>query len=360
MEAPRGNASRVRYVVIMAGGSGTRFWPASRRARPKQFLKIGSERSLLAETAARLEGVVPLEHLFVVTGASHAEHARDDLPGVPAENVLVEPTGRNTAPCIGWATRHILAKDPDARIAVLPADHYIRKTARFAEYLNAAFEAASERIVLFGIIPDRPETGYGYIRQGARTGEVNGEPVHEVDRFVEKPDAPTAERYLAEGGFLWNAGMFVFPARVMDEEISAHVPELAKGLDALDADPSAIDSIYPTLPKAPIDTAVMEPSSRTLVMPAEFGWSDVGSWDAAKDVYDADADGNVALGDVMLEGVKNAFVDARAGRKIAVVGLDDVVVVDTPDALLVMRRGQSQDVKKVVERLEKNEEKDLL
>ncbi len=350
----------MRYVVIMAGGSGTRFWPASRRARPKQFLSIGSERSLLAETAARLEGVVPLEHLYVVTGAAHADHARDDLVGVPPENVLVEPTGRNTAPCIGWATRHILAKDRDARIAVLPADHFIRDTARFAAYLDAAFEAATDRIVLFGIIPDRPETGYGYIRQGEARGDSRGEPVHAVDRFVEKPDAATAEKYLAEGGYLWNAGMFVFPARVMDEEITAHVPELAKGLDALEADPGAIYTIYPTLVKAPIDTAVMEPSSRTLVMPAEFGWSDVGSWDAAKDVYEADADGNVALGDVLLEGVKNGFVDARAGRKIAVVGLDDIVVVDTPDALLVMKRGQSQDVKKVVARLEKNEEKDLL
>lgn len=360
MGAARVNGCGVRYVVIMAGGSGTRFWPASRRARPKQFLSIGSDKSLLAETAARLEGVVPLENLYVVTGAAHADHALEDLVGVPKANVLVEPTGRNTAPCIGWATRHILAKDPDARIAVLPADHYIRKTARFAEYLNAAFEAAEERIVLFGIIPDRPETGYGYIQRGAKTGEVGGEPVHAVQRFVEKPDAATAEQYLASGDFLWNAGMFVFPARVMNEEIAAHVPELAKGLDALDADPRAIDSIYPTLPKAPIDTAVMEPSSRTSVMPAEFGWSDVGSWDAAMDVYEADADGNVALGDTLLEGAKNSYVDARAGRKVAVVGLEDVVVVDTPDAILVMKRGQSQDVKTVVARLEKNEEKDLL
>lgn len=350
----------MRYVVIMAGGSGTRFWPASRKSRPKQFLAIGSERSLLAETAARLEGVVEPEHLYVVTGAAHAEHASADLPRVPSENILVEPSGRNTAPCIGWATRHILAKDPDARIAVLPADHYIRDTAGFAAYLEGAFSAAEDRIVLFGMIPDRPETGFGYIQKGDETGTANERPVHDVSRFVEKPDVDTAKAYLASGDYLWNAGMFVFPARLMDEEIRTHVPELAAGLDRLMATPDAIGAIYPTLPSAPIDTAVMERSSRTSVMPAEFGWSDVGSWDAARDVYPADEDDNVALGDTLLDGTKRSYVDARAGRLVAVVGLEDIVVVDTPDAVLVMKRGESQAVKTIVARLTKSEREDLL
>lgn len=344
----------------MAGGSGTRFWPASRHARPKQFLAIGSDRSLLAATVARLEGAVPPERIWIVTGAAHADHARADVPALPAENVLVEPTGRNTAPCIGWANKHILAKDPEAQIAVLPADHFIRDEAGFRSYLEAAYAAAQEHIVLFGIVPDRPETGYGYIQQADRASESGGYAVHSVARFVEKPDRPTAEQYLASGDYLWNAGMFVFPAGLMDAEIAEHVPELHAGLAKLMASPSEIETIYPTLPSAPIDTAVMEKSSRTMVIPASFGWSDVGSWDAMHDVYDADGAGNVTLGDTTLEAVSGSLVDARGGRKVVVVGLEDVIVVDTEDAVLVMRRGRSQDVKTIVSRLKEEDRKDLL
>ena len=340
-----------RYVVVMAGGSGTRFWPASRKARPKQFLAIGQDGSLLRQTVLRVLPMVPAERVYVVTGAVHAEHAQHDLPELPRENVMVEPTGRNTAPCIGWATKVILQQDPDARIAVLPADHYIRDEAGFRAHLDAAFEAA-DGIVLFGIVPDRPETGYGYIQRAAARREVAGQAVHPVTRFVEKPDAATALAYLAAGDYLWNSGMFVFSARAMDQEITQHLPELAQALDRLVAAPDQVEAIYPGLPSISIDYGVMERSTRTEVMPAAFTWSDVGSWDAAKDVYAADADDNVRLGDAFLADVRRSLVDARAGRFVAVVGLDDVVVVDSPDAVLVVRRDRAQDVKQVVNHLQ--------
>ncbi|MCA9552388.1 MAG: mannose-1-phosphate guanylyltransferase [Myxococcales bacterium] len=341
-----------RYVVVMAGGSGTRFWPASRKARPKQFLSIGQDGSLLRQTVDRVLPMVPPAQVYVVTGAVHAEHAQEDLPELPEGNVMVEPTGRNTAPCIGWATKAILHKDPDAVIAVLPADHYIRDEEGFRDHLAAAFEAAAGGIVLFGIVPDRPETGYGYIQRGGAKRPVAGHTVHPVARFVEKPDHPTALKYLAAGDYLWNSGMFVFSARAMDEELTRHLPELSRDLDRLVAAPEQVEAIYPQLQSISIDYGVMERSDRTEVMPAAFTWSDVGSWEAAKDVYPADEAENVALGDVFLADVRRSLVDARAGRFVAVVGLDDVVVVDTPDAVLVVRRDRSQDVKKVVTHLQ--------
>lgn len=339
----------------MAGGSGTRFWPASRNARPKQFLKIGSERTLLRQTAERVLALVGWDRLIVVTGAHHAEHAHHDLPELPAANLLKEPVGRNTAPCIGWATDVILARDPEARIAVLSADHFIADEARFRGYLEQAFAAASDRIVLFGIEPDRPETGYGYIQRGQERGGI-----FEVQRFVEKPDRATAEGYLAEGTYLWNSGMFVFPARLMRDEIEQHLPDLDQALRKIAADATALEAVYPRIPSISIDYGIMEKTRRVAVLAASFGWSDVGSWDAAMEIYPADVEGNVLRGDVLNVASARSMVDAETGRLVALVGVEDVIVVDTPDALLVMRRGRSQDVKKVVEALKERGKKELL
>jgi mannose-1-phosphate guanylyltransferase len=350
----------MRHVVIMAGGSGTRFWPASRAAHPKQFLKIGSDRSLLEQTADRVIGMVGPERLWVVTGGVHADHARHSLPQLPPDNILVEPTGRNTAACIGWATHTILEKDPEARIAVLPADHFLRDVPSFLEHLDAAFEAAQSDIVLFGIVPDRPETGYGYIQSGDARGSAKGKGVSAVKRFVEKPDRATAEKYLVAGDYLWNSGMFVFPAGLMRDEIATHLPELHAGLLDLQKRKSAVAEIYPKLPSISIDVGVMEKSKRTAVIAGTFAWSDVGSWDAAMEVYPADSSGNVLLGDALPIDVKQSYVDARSGRLVAVVGLEEVIVVDTPDAVLVMKRGKSQDVKAVVDLLKGQNKKSLL
>lgn len=340
----------------MAGGSGTRFWPKSRAHHPKQFLAIGGEKSLLRETVDRVVGEVGAEQVYVVTGAAHAQHATASLPELPRAHVLIEPEGRNTAPCIGWATRTILARDPAARIAVLPADHYIGDVPGFNAHLNAAFEAAADRIVLFGIVPTHPETGYGYILRG----DAIGPNLHKVGRFVEKPNRATAEQYLSERTYLWNSGMFVFPAAVMAAEIERLMPELHQGLLQLGADNRSIAAVYPKLPSISIDYGVMEKSERIAVMPAQFGWSDVGSWDAAMEIGKPDGEGNVLEGDAIALDSKRSMADARAGRFVAMVGVEDLIVVDTEDAVLVIKRGDAQKVKNVVDRLKANGRKELL
>jgi mannose-1-phosphate guanylyltransferase len=349
-----------RFVVIMAGGSGTRFWPKSRGHRPKQFLSIGGDRPLLRQTADRVIASIGASQLFVVTGEVHAAHARAMLKDVPPENILVEPVGRNTAPCIAWANQVIAQRDSDARIAVLAADHHIRDVPRFMAHLESAFEAAKDRIILFGIVPAHPETGYGYILRGAPIGKSMGLEIYAVERFVEKPDRATAERYLAEGSYLWNSGMFVFPSKLMSEEIARLLPDVDRGIRQLLSAPKEIGAIYPRLPSVSIDYGVMEKTEHVAVLPAAFGWSDVGSWDAAMAIYTPDENGNVVRGNAMLSGVRRSMVDAEGGRFVALVGLDDVIVVDTQDALLVIKRGESQDVKRIVEALKARNDEDLL
>jgi mannose-1-phosphate guanylyltransferase len=342
-----------RYVVIMAGGSGTRFWPASRKAHPKQFLAIGGEKSLLRQTLERVHEVVDWENILIVTGDVHARHATLEAPELPEENILIEPEGRNTAPCIGWATRVILDRDANAVVAVLPADAYIADTKDFCAHLDVAMNAAAERIVLLGLVPTRPETGYGYIRQSELRSDVDGKKIFSVDAFVEKPDRATAESYLADGGYLWNSGIFVFPAAAMSAAIERHIPELAAGLEKIASNPRQLKRVYPTLPKVSIDYGVMEkePPADLSVLASTFAWSDVGSWDAASEVYPADDAENVVLGDVLMLESKGCFVDSRAGRFITLSHVEGLVVVDTTDAVLVMKKGESQSVKTIVEML---------
>lgn len=358
---PRAHTKRaVKHIVIMAGGSGTRFWPKSRSHHPKQFLPIGSEHSLIQHTVDRVRTMVPPERIWVVTGEAHSQHAIAMLPELPEANILIEPVGRNTAACIGWASLHLLARDPEAQLAVLPADHFIGDVPGFQRHLSAAFEAAKAHIVLFGIIPTEPNTGYGYIQRGASLAEVDALSVCEVVRFVEKPNTETAMAYLASGDYLWNSGMFVFPAALMAEELATFLPDLKAGLDALMKAPDAISTLYPELEAVSIDVGVMERSKATRVMPASFAWSDVGSWDAAASVHEAGAGQNVLLGQVIEVKSERCFVDARSGRTVAVVGLSDVIVVDTEDAILVCRKGASQSVKDVVDALKASGQSDLL
>jgi mannose-1-phosphate guanylyltransferase len=352
-------AVTAQYVAVMAGGSGTRFWPASRASRPKQFLAIGGEKSLLRQTADRVVEMVGWDHLLVITAQVHAEHAKRELPELPPDNLLIEPVGRNTAPCIAWATRVVLSREPKARLAVLPADHFIADAAAFRTHLRAALAAATDRVVLLGLVPTRPETGYGYIHKGQVEREIEGRSFHRVARFVEKPDRATAERYLAEGDYLWNSGMFVFPVEVMDREIRTFLPALAAGLDHLE-EGEDIRALYPVLPSISIDYGVMEKTKDVWVLPSTFPWSDVGSWDAAMDVYARDEEGNVVLGDAVLSEVRRSLVDARSGRIVALVDVDDLIVVDSPDALLVVPRGKSQEVRRIVEALGARGRKELL
>ena len=342
------------YPVVMAGGSGTRFWPLSRKARPKQFLALATERPLIVETVQRLKGLAPPARTFVVCGPLHARAARRLLPRLPAANVLVEPIARNTAPAIGLATLHVQARDPDGVLAVLPSDHHVADVPGFqAVLLRAAEVAQSGALVTIGIKPTRPETGYGYVQVGE---PIDGNAAR-VRAFVEKPDAPTAARYLASGEYLWNGGIFVFTARAMREAIGRHLPELGTVLDRLaptvgtPRHAAALKRHFPRAPSVSIDYGVMEKSRDIAVVPGDFGWSDVGSFAALPEVRPADAAGNVVVGKGAVLVDSAGCVVVGSGRPLGIVGLRDMVVVDSGDAVLVVPRNRSQDVRAVVQSL---------
>jgi mannose-1-phosphate guanylyltransferase len=283
------------------------------------------------------------------------------LPKLPEQNFIVEPCARNTAPCVGLAALHVSRKDPDGVIVMLPADHHIAKPAAFREAVAAAAELAEKGVIAtIGIKPSRPETGYGYLKIGPRLaarGRKGRAAANKVERFVEKPDLVTAARYLADGGYLWNSGIFAFRADVILEEIRRAMPVLGEQLDAIDAAfgkptyKKTLARIFPECPSISIDYGVMEKSKRIAVVPADFGWSDVGSFAALPDVKPTDRLGNVAEGDAIVVDAHNVVVLAKGGRPVAVVGIDDVVVVDAGDAVLVCRRDRAQDVRQAVEEL---------
>jgi len=336
------------HPVIIAGGSGTRFWPLSRQSRPKQFLPLASDRPLIADTAARLKGLAPLSRTLVVCGKLHARAVRAALPRLPARNVLVEPAARNTAPAIGLATIEVAKRDPGGVLLVLPSDHHVGDPARFREVLaNAAEVARTGMLVTIGLSPTRPETGYGYIQ----VGEPLSGAAKRVRRFVEKPDAATAQQYVRGGDYLWNGGIFVFQAQAMLDAIRQHLPALADGLDVIRKSRAKLAKVFPALPAISIDYAVMEKAQNIAVLPGDFGWSDVGSFAAMEEVRPLDARGNVAAGELPLLVDCDGCVVLGKERPLAVVGMRDVVVVDAGDAVLVVPKGRSQDVRQVVEAL---------
>jgi mannose-1-phosphate guanylyltransferase len=350
------------YPVIMAGGSGTRFWPLSRKDRPKQFLPLAGDAPLLQATVGRLPPLARAKDTYVVCGPAHVRAARRMLKELPEGNFIVEPCARNTAPCVGLAALHVAARDPRGVVAMLPADHHISRPKAFREAVAAAAElAAVGAIATIGIHPSRPETGYGYLKVGPRLparARAKGHPApHKVERFVEKPDVVTAARYLADGGYLWNSGIFVFRADVILEEIRRAMPVLGEQLDVIQAalgTPAygkTLRRVFPDCPSISIDYGVMEKSKRIAVVPADFGWSDVGSFAALSDVRATDHLGNVAEGDALVIDGRNNVVVAGGHRPVAVVGIEDVIVVDAGDAVLVCRRDRAQDVRKAVEEL---------
>lgn len=357
------------YAVIMAGGAGTRFWPLSRRERPKQLLPLAGDgrTPLITATVRRIAPLAPPERTVVVTGAALERATREALPELPAENILLEPVGRNTAPCVGWATAWVARRDPRAVVCVLAADAYIANDAAFVEALRTAARAAERgAIVTIGIRPTRPETGYGYLRVGEET-DVPG--VRRVEAFVEKPDAARAAQYIASGQYLWNAGIFVFRVDVMARAMAEHLPAVANAMRALDEaaregrEQQVANALYPSLPNISIDYGVMEKVSGVSVVPVDCGWSDVGSWQASWELGDKDPQGNV----VRAESTRTVLLDARRNmivapprKAVAIIGIEDLVVVDTPDALLVVPRARAQDVKKAVDELAARGETDVL
>jgi mannose-1-phosphate guanylyltransferase len=349
--------SRV-HAVILAGGAGTRFWPASRRARPKQLLALGgSDEMLIAATVRRLAPLVTPADVWIATGEALLEATMQALPAVPQDHFLAEPLPRNTAPAIGWAAATIAREDPDAVVVVLPADHFISDEPAFRTVLQQAIRAAEAGwLTTIGITPTRPETGYGYIE----LGEPVLEGVHAVARFVEKPDRARAEGFLTGKKHLWNAGMFVFRAHVMLEAIGKHLPALSDQLAVLNLaartrrEGVELPHVFPKMPSISIDHGVMEKHDHTAVVPGSFGWNDVGSWEVSWELARKDAQGNaVPEGAVVVDARNNLVKDMGTGKKrrFALLGVSDLVVVETDDAVLVMPRDRAQDVRAIVDAL---------
>ncbi len=355
------------HAVIMAGGSGTRFWPASRRNRPKQLLPIAGDEPLLERTVHRLDGWIAPERTWIVTTRSLVPAVRELLPSLPPGNVLGEPVGRDTAACVGYAAVRLLSEDPGATCLVLPADHVIGDAASFRSTMEAgiAHVEASGGLLTFGVRPTRPETGYGYLRTGERTAEIGGHPIHRLERFVEKPDAATAARYLEEGGYLWNSGMFVWRAQDLLAEIRRQLPRLAEGLDTIaralgtPSEAETTERVYPELPRTSVDYGIMEGAERAWCVPAAFPWSDVGSWHAAWEAMERDGRGNASRGRTLLVESRGSLA-VSDGPAVVLAGVEDVVVVATPDAVLVVPREHSQLVRDVVRTLEEQGWDDLL
>ena len=348
------------FPVIMAGGSGTRFWPLSRRKRPKQFLALASDRPLIADTFLRLRGLAAPRNTFVVCGKLHAPQVRKLLKALPARNVVVEPVARNTAPAIGLATLHVAARDPSGIVAVLPSDHHVGDVPRFQAALRDAAEiAAGGHLVTLGIRPSRPDTGYGYIKAGAPLGERG----QRVEAFVEKPNAERARAYVDSGDYLWNGGIFVFRADAMLAALAEHMPDVGRGLEAIRKAlgtrryPQVLAREFSRMPAESIDYGVMEKAKDIAVVPAEFGWSDVGSFEAIGEVRPRDAQANVVSGrGAMVLDCQGCVVLAQ-DRPVAAIGLTDMVVVDAGDAILVVPKRRSQDVRKAVETLKSRQDR---
>ncbi len=344
------------FAVVMAGGSGTRFWPASRRARPKQFLPVWGGRPMLTATCARLAGLVPWERVLIVTAESQVALVRAALPELPRENVLAEPAARNTAPAVAFAAEEIARRASEAVQVVLPADHVIRPAEAFQRTLRAAAEEAqaSQTLVIFGVRPDHPATGYGYIEAGAVLGTRDSIPVHAVAAFVEKPTRARAEQFLAGGRHLWNSGMFVWSTRAIRAALELHVPAIPAALARVRAG-EALERVYPTLPSVAIDVAVLEQAPNVRMLPIDYSWSDVGSWSALPELHHRDRDGNwpVLSGGAQLvaEDARGCLAYAEGDEVIALVGVHDLVVVRAGNATLVCPLERAQDVKRIVERL---------
>lgn len=348
------------YALVLAGGSGTRLWPHSRSYRPKQFLKINGERTMLQETVDRTLPIIPPERVFVATGSAYVDLVVEQLPEVPRENILAEPAGRGTAPCIGLAALHLRRRDPEAVMAVLSADHRVERAAQFCEILSAGAAMAQRgELVTLGIQPSAPSTGYGYIERGELLERVGGEPVFRVRAFAEKPDAERARAYVESGRYVWNAGMFVWRADRILQELAAHRPALAQSLALIDAaigtsyERGVLEAVWQHIENVAIDVAVMERTAQAVVIPADLGWSDVGDWASLADTLPRDDNGNAVVGSYVGVDTRNSLIYGN-GRVVATIGVADLLIVDTHDVLLICPRDRAQDVKAMVAHVHKH------
>ncbi|MFC2023558.1 mannose-1-phosphate guanylyltransferase [Chloroflexota bacterium] len=348
------------FAVIMAGGVGSRLWPRSRIATPKQFLDLMGPRTMLQETVDRIEPLIPLTRTLVVVNEVHAPEVRRQLPGLPEENILVEPGPRGTAPCIGLAAVVTRLLDPGATMAVFPADHRVADAPGFRQAIATAAQVAQDNyLVTLGIAPDRPHTGYGYIRRGAPMQQTAGLPAFRVRCFMEKPDATEAQAFVDSGEYYWNGGIFVWRTEAILSEMHSLLPQLHDELQAVAEawnSPEFKDVIrdaWERVPRTTIDYGIMEKAMRVAVVPMNVGWDDVGNWSTLSQLVATDENGNVIRGQgtPLLLDTEDTYLYTSDGRLVAAIGLQGFVIVDTPDALLVCPKDKAQAVREVVERI---------
>lgn len=356
------------HAVIMAGGSGTRFWPESRRRLPKQFLKFSGEQTLIQEAAGRCAHTIPPERTWIVTNTIHAGETARQLPQVPMTQILLEPCGRNTAPCIGLAAIQLLAKDPDAIMLVMPADHVIQPPEKFQQAVDAAarlVEREPRVLVLFGVEPTYPATGFGYIQRGNRLPQSEW-PTFQVQSFREKPDEQTAARYCDSGEYYWNCGIFVWRAQTILDALAEFNPEiysrLARLRDAIGTTgwDAALANEFPAMPSISIDYAILEKASQVCVLEAPFDWDDVGSWHALARLNSADGDGNTLQGKVCTADSSGCIIRTSQDHLVATIGVKDLIIVHTPTATLVADRRDEGAIKELIAELERRNLQDYL
>ena len=341
------------HIVIMAGGVGSRFWPMSTPESPKQFIDVmGCGKSLIQMTSERFQGICPQQNMWVVTSEKYVEIVRKQLPEIPESNILSEPCARNTAPCIAYACWKIKKKHPNANIVVTPSDALVINTDEFRRVIRKAldFTDSSSAIVTLGIQPSRPETGYGYIAAG--NGLSTDKEIFHVDSFKEKPDRPTAEKYISEGNFFWNAGIFVWNVRTITSVMRIYSPTIAQIFDRVypdlytDQEKTTIEKLFPTCESISIDYAVMEKAQDIYVLPASFGWSDLGTWGALRGLLPQDENGNASIGqNIKLYDSKNCVIHTSDERKVVIQGLDGYIIAEKDQTLLICRLDEEQRIK---------------
>lgn len=346
------------YAIIMAGGIGARFWPRSKKKSPKQLLNIIGEKTMIQETFLRLNGLVPRKNILIVTNEIQKQGIMDQLPDVPLENIIVEPFGRNTAACIGLASVIIKKRSPNAVTFVMPADHIIHDNEKFLETLKTAstFSFENKALVTIGIQPTKPETGYGYIQIDEESAKNN---VYKVLTFAEKPNYSTAVNFINSGDFFWNSGMFIWKIDSILDEIKQYMPDLHEGLLHISSNldnpdfQNILSQVYGQLKSVSIDYGIMEKSDKVYLVKGFFSWSDVGSWEAVYDLSEKDQDGNVKVGTIYTDMALDSYIYSPE-KFTAVIGLDNVIVINTNNALLICKRDKAQDVKNVIDYLKLN------
>ena len=349
-------------ALIMAGGFGTRFWPQSRKDYPKQFLQVAGSRSMIQLTVDRLLPLIPIENIFIVTAADQVTLVTEHLPALPQENIIIEPFGMNTAPCIALSLQYLkpLYSD-DTTMIVLPADHVIKDTDAFLDSLTKAQEAAkSGALITFGIVPDHPATGYGYIEAGS---EIESG-IFKVERFKEKPDFKTATAFLEQGGFYWNSGMFCWSLSAISGAFENYLPkayELCQKIGKIwqeQGTSADISELYKQMPRVPIDIGIMEKAEKRAVIPVDIGWSDVGSFKALAEISPADAEGNASNSEIMTIDSRGNFV--QSSKFTALIGVENLCIIETEDAILITPKDRAEEVKLIVDKLNQAQRDDLL